>query len=109
MTRRKKILVFGRDTGISKWEMLAFLRKLPEDAYVARVDYDVTRQESVMVIASETFPEVADGEMYPYLDLYITRHDLYAEVQGMVSQKVGCICDMAYTGVREHKRECPAR
>lgn len=132
MNRRRKIFVVDEVLNTTKWEFLAAIRSLPDDAVIHRIgELDYPAQGSYIVVTSDAFDEVPEYMRAPEESFVITdtqvkferqtseqmhdhAHDMGLEFNGaifdeMVNESSTCICDMEYTGLTSHKYECPQR
>jgi hypothetical protein len=129
MKRRLRRMAIDFDVLLSKWELIAFLRKLPDDAEIIRMGEDFSAGASYIVIYSESFDEIQPGQAIPYYDVWVSHAELEAErtqaenvarfespyptIRPDHLSQGGfiliCTCDLKYTGARTHRSDCPMR
>ena len=105
-----------------KYFYLALHRKLPADAIIFDITDNYPMDLYILKIRSAWFDELAETATIPIIECHITTTDIAYE-KGLEShicktntasgRKSGspaaCICDFAYTGLRDHKHNCPAK
>ncbi len=132
---RKKVLKISES--LTRLDWITILRSLPEDATIVAAKSKVNEGQIWMLVRSESYEETAVGQEYPTLDISLTvadrdreaaldkqrsgfipgANDTHMTVDAVRSpvtvslpkQQGECICDMAYTGLRAHKKECSLR
>lgn len=93
--------------------LMSILRKLDDNVQLT----------SVMTLDSDTcfrfycdvWDKIGEAEKIPRLYIGLPNNEIHQtiawrkSVNQPVSQNNVCICDMAYTGLRYHKKECPIK
>lgn len=116
---------------LTKYELIAFLRQLPDDAVLVYAWTDPKpnhNTELTLTVESQEFPDVHESLVIPELDLpmspaRIAHEKLVPPFGEKVKVSTGrwpsstpnpqsipreeCICDFEYTGLRQHKHNCP--
>lgn len=119
--RRLKRIALSMDLQLEKFELIAFLRKLPDDAKLMGVGEDFSQGCSYLVFHSEEWSVVHEGSQLPTFDPWINRAETeeaktvgpgepgfnYGELEQRILAQ--CICDLAYTGARYHNKDCPLK
>lgn len=116
---RLKRVAFSVANDTSKYQLIAMMRKLPNDAELVRVGNELADGCDYMVFYSSEWDLVPEGQLVPYFSPWISWSDLEdARTQLVdtipnplewVRDKIteSCICDLAYTGERYHRTDCP--
>lgn len=136
--RRLKKVSLPREMA-DKHNFILALSKLPADAVVKEMTYNWNSSCFELIVFSSDFAELKLWEEPPSFDIAVSAGELeeireYIETgevsRGMQSftkhetnvasindqlKALGlnlgnqCICDMAYTGLRQHRRDCPQK
>lgn len=128
--RLKKVSFYG-DLPVSKYELIALLRKLPEDAKLTDTAKVYEENKSALYFESKEWDRVSASDIIPEWIVWVTTADMEdakASVEaGEVLSVNGaqppiltahdpntpawtppvCPCDLAYTGEKTHKPICP--
>lgn len=120
----KRLIPFSlyllRSLGLSKFQLIAALNELPDDATICGggADDDAIR----LVAKSDTWESTSPGLEFPEFMLRVNPADverIRQALQSPASKPSGpasdvtewdrCYCDHAYTGERVHRSPCPLR
>jgi hypothetical protein len=127
MSRRYMRVEMSFDQEVGKFELIAVLRRLPEDAKIIRMAEDCFSGTYWIMIESASFDPVPEGYRVPTFNPILTREAIEVEkakafvdahpsemqlppgfkldLEKLIGGK--CICDLAYTGAKRHRKDCP--
>lgn len=74
--RRLKRACFSKDLNLGIYDLIAFLRKLPQDAYLTDVGSDYSLHCCYFVFHSSEWDEIPYGQVIPTIDNWITSDDI---------------------------------
>lgn len=100
----------------SKFIWQALMKKLPDDAEIIGSSTDWISNVIRLKVWSESYEECALDAIGILTPLPVTDQDYIDEIFSAVKleeapsvRSGACSCDMAYTGLRSHKLNCPKR
>lgn len=102
-----------------KHALLALIRGLPDDFVLKNLRTRFSDDMFFIDIWSASYEPVREGDSTPTLvpvlhDTAVNRERAWSIVAEREKQKIRqtgteCICDFAYTGLKQHRFDCPAR
>lgn len=123
--RRLKRVAFSSGLNPGKFDLIAFLRKLPDDAKLIAVGEDLGAGCSYLLFHSSEWDIVYEGYQLPYFEPWVTTIETveareptpketnlgvepikYPNYETLMAL---CECDLKYTGQTHHRPACPLR